>query len=71
MAIVESLIKLVDPVVARQREEERRRQREQPGRSDAGDPPEFACRICGFRSTDRSYCPTCLADTMELVRPAK
>jgi hypothetical protein len=67
MSIVESLIKLVDPVQAQRREEERRRDREQPARSDAGDPPEFACRICGLRSTERSYCPTCLADTMQPV----
>jgi hypothetical protein len=30
MSIVESLIKLVDPVQAQQREEERRKDREQP-----------------------------------------
>ena len=65
MSIVESLIKLVDPVQARQREEERRKDREQPIRSDA--PPERACRVCGYRSTEVAYCPTCLADTMELV----
>jgi rubrerythrin len=71
MSIVESLIKLVDPVQAKEREEERRRDREQPLRSDAGAPPEFACRICGHRSTDRAYCPTCLADTMQPLPRAR
>lgn len=71
MSIVESLIKLVDPVQAREREEERRKDREQPIRSDAGAPPERACRVCGYRSTDGAYCPTCLADTMEPVPRTK
>ena len=68
VAIVESLIKLVDPAQAREREEERRTQREQPKREHAGDPPRFACRICGHASEDKSYCPECLADTMQPVR---
>jgi len=68
MAIVESLIRLVDPVQARQREEERRVAREQPKRDHDGDPPRFECRICGHVSEDKSYCPDCLADTMEPVK---
>ena len=47
MSIVESLIRLVDPVQAREREEERRKAREEPKRNHDGDPPQFACRICG------------------------
>lgn len=66
MAIVESLIRLVDPAQAQQREEERRKQREQPKRDHGGDPPRYACRICGHVSEDKSYCPECLADTMQL-----
>jgi hypothetical protein len=66
MSIVESLKKLVDPVKARQEEEERRKDREQPIRSDAGAGPERECRVCGYRSTDL-YCPTCLAETMQLI----
>ena len=65
MSIIESLVKLVDPAQAREREEERRRQREQPKREQSGDPPRFACRICGHVSDQRAYCPECLADTME------
>jgi rubrerythrin len=64
VSIVESLIKLVDPVQAQAREEERRVAREQPKRDDAA-PPVFVCRVCGHRSADSAYCPICLADTME------
>ncbi len=69
MAIVESLVKLVDPAEARRREEERRKEREQPQRAKAGDPPHaFECRVCGHRDQQGAYCPTCLADTMRKVR---
>jgi rubrerythrin len=65
MSIVESLVRLVDPSQARQLEEERRKAREQPKRDADGEPPLFACRICGHVSADKAYCPECLADTME------
>jgi rubrerythrin len=65
MSIVESLLRLVDPVQAKARDEERRVAREQPKREDAGDPPRFACRVCGTIGTEKAYCPECLADTME------
>lgn len=69
MSIVESLVKLVDPVQARQREEERRVAREQPKREpDGGAPPRFACRVCGHVAVEKGYCPECLADTMEPAR---
>ena len=64
MSIVESLIKLVDPVQARAREEERRVTREQPKREREGDPPRFVCRVCGHEDIQGAYCPECLADTM-------
>jgi len=67
VSIVESLKKLVDPFQARESDEERRKQREQPKREQSGDPPRFACRICGLVSDDRAYCPECLADTMEPI----
>jgi rubrerythrin len=70
MSIVESLIKLVDPAQAQAREEERRVAREQPKRDDAA-PPLFVCRVCGHRSADGSYCPSCLADTMERAPSAR
>lgn len=68
MSIVESLKKLVDPVQAREREEELRKKREQSQRDHSGDPPRFVCRICGHVSDDKSYCPECLADTMQPAR---
>jgi hypothetical protein len=71
VSIVESLIRLTDPVQAREREAELRKKREEPKRNHAGDPPRFACRICGHESDDKSYCPECLADTMEPLRRAR
>lgn len=67
MSIIESLKRLVDPVQVRQEEAERKAAREQPKREHDGDPPQFACRVCGQVGADRSYCPECLADTMEPV----
>jgi hypothetical protein len=64
MSIIESFIKLVDPTQAREREEERRKQREQPKREQAGDPPRFACRVCGLEDEQGDFCPSCLAGTM-------
>jgi rubrerythrin len=69
MSIIESLVKVVDPAEARRREEERRKDREQPERSDAGDPPHaYRCRVCGHQDDQGAYCPTCLADTMQKLR---
>jgi rubrerythrin len=68
MAIVESLVKLLDPVQARELEEQRRTAREQPKRDQGGDPPRFRCRICGHIGEDKAYCPECLADTMEPLK---
>jgi rubrerythrin len=67
MSIVESLIRLVDPVQAQEREESRRIQREQPKREAAGDPPRHRCRICGLVDEAPVYCPVCLADTMRPI----
>lgn len=65
VSIISTFKKLVDPINAQQEEEERRRAREEPKREHAGDPPRFACRVCGHVDVDRSYCSECLADTME------
>jgi hypothetical protein len=64
VSIVQSLKKLVDPERARQEAAQFKRERELPRREAAGDPPTYCCRICQTTSTDRSYCPACLADTM-------
>jgi hypothetical protein len=68
MSIIESLVKLVDPIQARQQEEEKRRARENNEGDATSDPPRFACRICGHQSPDKGYCPDCLADTMEPIK---
>jgi rubrerythrin len=69
VSIIESLTKLVDPVAAREREEERRVARETPKKENAGDPPiRFQCRVCGHRAADGPFCPVCLAGTMERIR---
>jgi rubrerythrin len=67
MSIIDTLRKVVDPIAARQEEAERKRQREQSRRAAEGDPPIYRCRVCGAESPDRTYCPECLADTMEPV----
>jgi hypothetical protein len=73
--------KFADPIAARQEEEDLRRQREAwPGEEDPEDtdivlgelppsapPPRFACRLCGHEAADGSYCPECLAPTMERI----
>ncbi|HET6149655.1 MAG TPA: hypothetical protein VFH68_19110 [Polyangia bacterium] len=68
MSIIESLLKIVDPVQAQAREAERRVAREQPKRERDGDPPHFVCRVCGRKDVQDAYCPDCLADTM--TKPA-
>ena len=71
MSIVESLVKLVDPAQAQEREEERRKAREQPKREASGDPPLYACRVCGLEDTQGDFCPTCLAGTMRRLPRAQ
>jgi rubrerythrin len=67
VSIVESLKKIVDPVQARNREEELRAERQQPKRDHDGDPPHYKCRVCGHEDVEPSYCPSCLADTMQRI----
>jgi hypothetical protein len=63
VSIIESLIKLVDPVAAREQAAERERLRT-PSRQVAGPPRTFECRVCGHVGPEPSYCPVCLAETM-------
>lgn len=79
MSIVWSLKRLFDPATHQREEGERHAEREQPKRTDEGDPPgfqvearpapeapaqRFRCRVCGYESGAGAYCPDCLADTM-------
>ncbi|HVY37744.1 MAG TPA: hypothetical protein VHM31_07405 [Polyangia bacterium] len=69
MSIIESLVKLVDPAEALRREQELKKDREQPQRPHPSDPPhEYVCRVCAHRADEPGFCPTCLADTMQKVR---
>jgi hypothetical protein len=80
MSVLDSLLRLVDPIAHRQKQEERRRKRNvQPPGVDAeldspATRPEQAaaplvCRVCGYRGgPDHPYCPRCLAQTMERAR---
>ncbi len=78
MSILESLRRLIDPISHREEQAERRKAREQPEYRFSGDPPRtgasdsertdmFICSACGHRAADRTFCPTCLADTMRSV----
>jgi hypothetical protein len=73
VSIIETLIRLVDPAAAREREAERERFRVEPGREEAGPPPAFACRVCDHLGPEPRFCPVCLAETMrptDRVAPA-
>ena len=67
MSILQPFKRLVDPIRARIEEAEFKAKRELPVQEDAGEPPVFRCRVCSRESTDRTFCPECLADTMEPV----
>ncbi|MBU1534512.1 hypothetical protein KKF84_04280 [Myxococcota bacterium] len=65
MSLIYSIKKLVDPNAARIEEAHAiLMQRAQP-RTDDSDDLRYRCRVCGFVSKSREYCPSCLADTME------
>jgi hypothetical protein len=62
--------KFVDPVGHAVEERDRHIKREVKPADEAKDdppPPLARCRICSYESTSREYCPSCLADTMEIV----
>jgi hypothetical protein len=80
MSLMLPFLRLIDPNVRMDHEErkkhvQRKRESEPEGgtRHDvtAARPPPaeaFACRVCDYRSTERAYCPRCLADTMHRAR---
>jgi hypothetical protein len=70
-----ALLRYLDPVAHRQREEALRRQREDwppeidPDDTDVVVPqaaaePQRRCRICGHVGPEPRFCPVCLAETM-------
>jgi DNA-nicking Smr family endonuclease len=69
VSIVESLKRLFDPAAARQEEAERRADRERPQRETDGGPARwFECRVCHYLGNEPTFCPTCLAGTMQPTR---
>ena len=71
-----ALMRFLDPIAHRKREEGLRRQREDwppdidPDDTDVLVPPEGRaepkrkCRICGHTGPEPKFCPVCLAETM-------
>lgn len=83
MSILDSLLRLVDPIAHRERQEERRRKQkvQPPGSDDDADEvvvpsdrpgaarARLVCRICGYvGGPDHPWCPRCLAQTMHRQR---
>lgn len=78
--MLDGLRRLIDFIRRREEQEEVRRMQEAPvddHQPDGGGrvilPPAgvaaaatYRCRVCGLRSLDGDYCPSCLAPTMVL-----
>jgi rubrerythrin len=63
MSIRATLEKLTDPMNARKKEVELKNQLKPENQKSNDD--GFKCRVCGFLSDNKTYCPQCLSDTME------
>jgi hypothetical protein len=81
MSMLDVLLKYIDdPVQYMRRQQELRRKREaippevdedeieEPALPRERESPIRECRVCQYRGPEQRYCPTCLAETMELVR---
>jgi hypothetical protein len=69
-SIVWSLKRLFDRPAEVEREVRERQATMRGQRKAEGDPPTYRCRVCGLEGPDGTFCPDCLADTMETVRAA-
>ena len=82
MSVFDSLLRLIDPVAHRRKQEQRRRARKAqppglgdddeialpPSRPDPSQAP-LVCRVCGYQGGPaHRFCPRCLAETMERRR---
>jgi hypothetical protein len=79
MSLLDTLLKIIDPIHHRQMQEDRRRKREAlPPDVDEDEiddevaprptrAPLMECRVCHHRGTGQ-FCPDCLAQTMVPVR---
>jgi hypothetical protein len=82
MSILDSLLRFVDIIEYRQKQQERQRKRkvQPPGADDEVDvelPPDrpphaeapLVCRVCAYQGgPEHRFCPRCLAETMERRR---
>jgi hypothetical protein len=81
MSMLDVLLRYIDdPVQYMRRQQELRRKREaippEVDEDEIEEPeaprerilPMRECRVCQHRGHEQRYCPTCLAETMELVR---
>jgi hypothetical protein len=67
MSILDSLLRFIDPIEFRQKQQERRRASRAEAPRRAG--PPLVCRVCGYTGgPEHRYCPRCLAETMERKR---
>lgn len=66
-SIVWSLKRLFDKPAEVEREERDRAASLRGTRKEDGDPPTYRCRVCGLEGPEGSFCPECLADTMETI----
>jgi hypothetical protein len=82
MSLLQSFLRLIDPIEYRRQEQDKRRKREAlPPEVDGHELDEPApsaprpkvpllrCRICRYEAaTGHRFCPRCLAETMERAR---
>jgi hypothetical protein len=82
MSLFEPLLRFVDVIAFRKKQDERQRKRkaQPPGVPDDEEvevPPSrppaalapLTCRVCGYRGgPEHKFCPRCLAETMERRR---
>lgn len=70
MSIIQTLKKLVDPEKAREEQLDREARQTEVSQPRAADtPPLYQCSVCGLEDARGTYCPDCLADTMEYIGP--
>ncbi len=67
MSIIQTLKKLVDPLQAQKEAAELEARLNPTLQKEAADPPSFVCKVCGYQDREGTYCPECLAPTMELA----
>ncbi len=70
MSIFQALKKLVNPARSGEEAAERETATGEDTQPQAGDePPRYRCNVCGHEADQGTYCPDCLADTMDYVGP--